>query len=320
MNFALLIVYLMLILVASLVGGWIPLRLRLTHARLELGVSFVAGVMLGVGVLHLLPHAVAVGGSLDRAVAWLLVGFLAMFLIERFFRFHFHDAPSSESPSPQTSHTHAHGDARPPNMHELRWGSAAVGLTLHGLIEGVALAASMQVESVDNQVVALAGLGTFLVIFLHKPFDSLTLGMLLAAGGRSPRLRHVINVLFALVIPLGAALLYFGTASQNSEAQGWLAAALAFSAGTFVCIASSDLLPELHFHRHDRTKLSIALIAGITLAWLIGVFESSGHDRHDERGDARRRGAGRRGLVVGWGWTLLFLRGSHGQRDLVTGN
>ena len=55
---ALLYIYCLLILLASLAGGWIPLWVRLTHSRMELASSFVAGLMLGVGLLHILPHAV----------------------------------------------------------------------------------------------------------------------------------------------------------------------------------------------------------------------------------------------------------------------
>jgi zinc and cadmium transporter len=40
-----------------------------------------------------------------------------------------------------------------------------------------------------------------------------------------------------------------------------------------VCIATSDLLPELQFHRHDRAALSIALVAGIALAWSTVLLE-----------------------------------------------
>ncbi|MFB3137829.1 MAG: hypothetical protein ACE10B_01235, partial [Phycisphaerales bacterium] len=54
---ALLVMYCGLILAASLIGGWVPLLIRLTHERMELAVSFVSGVMLGVALLHLLPHA-----------------------------------------------------------------------------------------------------------------------------------------------------------------------------------------------------------------------------------------------------------------------
>ena len=91
--------------------------------------------------------------------------------------------------------------------HELTWTGAAVGLTLHSVLAGVALAASVLENFADNQ---LAGLATFLVIFLHKPFDSMTIGMLMAQGGWSNRWRHVVNALFALAIPAGAALFYFG--------------------------------------------------------------------------------------------------------------
>ncbi len=49
--------------------------------------------------------------------------------------------------------------------------------------------------------------------------------------------------------------------------------ALAFSAGTFLCIALSDLLPELQFHSHDRLKLSISLIAGFCLMAGTSILE-----------------------------------------------
>src|SRR6266545_3034567 len=89
----LLAIYCALILLASLLGGWIPLLVRLTHTRLQLATSFVAGLMLGVGVLHLLPHALSQFHSIDRTVRWVLGGFVVMFFIQRFFHFHHHDVP-----------------------------------------------------------------------------------------------------------------------------------------------------------------------------------------------------------------------------------
>ena len=50
--------YCALILVASIVGGMIPVWFKLTHRWMQFAVSFVAGVMLGVGVLLMLPHAI----------------------------------------------------------------------------------------------------------------------------------------------------------------------------------------------------------------------------------------------------------------------
>ena len=52
-----------------------------------------------------------------------------------------------------------------------------------------------------------------------------------------------------------------------------LSATLAFSAGTFLCIALSDLLPELQFHAHDRWPLSMALLGGFALMAGAGAWE-----------------------------------------------
>ena len=56
---ALLTYYCVFILLASIAGGMIPVWFRLTHRWMQFAVSFVAGVMLGVALLHMLPHAIA---------------------------------------------------------------------------------------------------------------------------------------------------------------------------------------------------------------------------------------------------------------------
>src|SRR5688500_195836 len=83
-------VYSLLVVIASLAGGWVMLLARLTHTRTQLLMSFVAGMMLGVGLFHMLPHAAAETGSLDRAIAWMMAGLLLMFFLQRFFHFHQH--------------------------------------------------------------------------------------------------------------------------------------------------------------------------------------------------------------------------------------
>jgi zinc and cadmium transporter len=49
-------VYSLMILLAALAGGWVPMVVRLTHTRMQVALSFVAGVILGIGLLHLVPH------------------------------------------------------------------------------------------------------------------------------------------------------------------------------------------------------------------------------------------------------------------------
>ena len=302
MPIVLLTYYCALVLVASIIGGMIPVWFQLTHRWMQFAVSFVAGVMLGVAVLHMLPHAIvdAAAATADSAapdaprtlsavhatMLSLLAGMLAMFFIERFFSYHHHDVPSTSAEPAHAHHhehqhaTHAHGHAL--GGQRLSWSGAALGLALHSVLNGVALAAAVQH---GNHGARLAGFGTFLVIFLHKPFDAMTIGMLMAKGGWSLAWRHTVNALFSLAIPLGVLLFYFGLmsepASGGATTREWfVACALVFSAGTFLCISLSDLLPELQFHRHDRVKLSIALVLGLAVAHLAARMEAATHASH----------------------------------------
>jgi len=296
-----LLVYCLLILLASLVGGLVPLVVKLTHKRMQLAISLVAGFMLGVAVLHLLPHALMTIQP-GPAAKWMIAGLLAMFLLERFFCFHHHDAPpdnppvedpvQSDPPSPK-DHAHGHtcghhaastlGGAQ---EHRLGWGGAAVGLTIHSIIAGVALTAAMSSQTLTGahtpESVGWPGLAVFLVILLHKPFDSLTLGTLMAAGGWSVPARHLVNTLFALAVPLGALLFQLGLASEHIHESYAVGATVAFSAGVFLVISLSDLLPELQFHHHDRGKLSTALLLGVAMAWAASHFEAGSHDHEHE--------------------------------------
>ena len=280
--------YCLLILGASIVGGMIPVWFRLTHRVMECAVSFVAGVMLGVGLLHMLPHALEqsltasslpVHETILTVMLWVLAGLMTMFFIERFFCFHHHEVEDGE-----VSCHHEHGDEDDPGHgHDVTGIGAALGLTLHSIIAGVALAASVQHGHGDLR---LAGLGTFLVILLHKPFDSMTIATLMARGGWSMGWRHLVNALFSLAIPLGAAIFYSGIVDGGEDGTT-LGYALAFAAGTFMCIALSDLLPELQFHDHDRGKLSAALLLGLALAYGVCRLESLSHSHPPAPLDSR---------------------------------
>jgi len=138
---------------------------------------------------------------------------------------------------------------------------------------------------------ALAGLGTFAVVILHKPFDAMAIGTLMAAGGWSRPARHLVNVAFALAIPIGVIAFNLGASQFAAPQHHFLGAALGFTAGTFLCIAASDLLPELQFHSHDRVKLSLALVIGVAFAALLGSFEAESHGHGPEHG-VHRQGQG----------------------------
>ena len=273
-----LVVYCVLVLLASLAGGWLLLAIHLTLTRLQMAVSFVAGLMLGISLLHFLPDANEQLHSLDKTVNWLLGGFLAMFFVQRFFHFHHHDLPEGD-PEDCCGHEHEHehdhdhtNTLAEKSAKQLSWVGTALGLTLHSLLDGLALAAAVAAGAQGHE--QLAGLGVALVVILHKPFDAMAVSTLMHAGGKSKSSRHILNGLFALASPLGAALFYFGVGASAGGTVPLLGYALAFCAGSFLCIASSDLLPELQFHSHDRLKLSVMLILGLSVAIIIKGLEA----------------------------------------------
>jgi len=266
---ALLIAYCAAIASFSLMGGFVPNWVRMTHTRMQVVMSFVSGLMLGVAFYHLLPHSITwVGGpaAADVAVWWLMIGLIVMLLLLRMFHFHQHDFPEDD----HCDHSH---HVEPVSAHRLSWVGIALGLGLHTIIDGVALGAVVQGESFNGQVGGLLGVGVFLAILLHKPLDALSITAVMNAGGWTASSRTLANVIFSLMCPLGALLFYFGVDHLLGSRDYAIGAALAFSAGAFICIALSDLLPEVQFHSHDRLKLTVAFLLGIGLAYAIGGVE-----------------------------------------------
>lgn len=291
-----------LIMAASMAGGLAPAMMRFTHRQLHLLMSLVAGLMLGVGVFHLLPHATEMlSYDVHAAAGWLMAGLLGMFFLIRAFHFHQHaslepddaQAPGSNAESEHSGclvhdhghhhdhdapHSHASHGHEPPTSHKLSWVGVGFGLTVHTLIDGMALAASVQSDMSLSGTTLVAGLATFMAIVLHKPLDAMSITTLMASSGWSRRSRMVANMSFAAMCPIGV-LLFFAVESSLAANGTFLGAALAISAGVFLCISLSDLLPEIQFHHHDRLQLSLALLAGVLIAWgLLFVEPKHAHE------------------------------------------
>jgi zinc and cadmium transporter len=285
--FASLVVYLLLIAAAAFAGGSSIAFLSLGHRRMQVLLSLTGGIMLGVGLLHLLPHAYAeLSRQIDLTMAWVLAGFFLMFLLERAFHGHAHHSADGShgahghSGDHHHDHDHhGHGVHQPhaaPRSGPWAWCGAFAGLALHSLADGAALAASIDADA-SHGVGLLAGFATFLAVLLHKPFDSGIIATLMINAGVSPAWRRIVNAAYAAIVPLGA-MLFLGSLQLYGGSRGpVVGAALALAAGAFLCIAAADLLPEVEFHSHDRLLLTAALTLGITIAWGITVMERSSH-------------------------------------------
>ncbi|HLJ10361.1 MAG TPA: ZIP family metal transporter [Planctomycetaceae bacterium] len=282
-----LVTYCVLVMAASLAGGELLSLFRLTHTTMQVLVSGVAGLMLGIALFHMIPHAAVEAVSLDAVMLGTMCGLLTTFILIRVFNFHQHGVAETTEIVEGPHATHKHDDARhrqraeqPPGAEHtvgaklnvrrrMSWVGIGVGLTIHALFDGAALAASIRADAHNAPGSEALGFATFLAVFFHKPLDSMSITSLMAAAETSAT-RRKINVAYSLATPVGAALFWMGSEWFGA---GIVGCALAFSAGVFLCISLSDLLPELQFHSHDRFKLSAALLVGVGVAWAIGYFE-----------------------------------------------
>jgi|GEM_PF-1958559 zinc and cadmium transporter len=267
------VITIFLIVAASLVGGAAPLFIRLSHTRLQMLLSFVGGLLIGVGVLHMLPHAALELDSVDTSALALLVGLVGMFFLTRIFHVHHHGSEDEHDQHQATEGT----DTISCDHHsgELGWLPLGIGLAFHSLVDGVALAATFHVTRHADQSHWWLGAAPLLAILLHKPFDSLSICSVMIARGVSRRQAMLANLLFATITPLGIILFQLGLAEGTIATRAIVGWTLGISAGAFLCIALGDILPEVRFHSHDRVALSTSLLAGILVAVLIRFAEPS---------------------------------------------
>ena len=316
----LLVSYSAAIVLFSTLGGWLPSLIALTHTRMQVVISFVGGLMLGIAVFHLFPHAIVeVGLERIDTVTWsVMAGLLVMFFLLRAFHFHqhgpadfgptrddqhceehaHHDEPADADHAHDHNPTCDHSDAHDHRGHDCghdhkrkepgRWLGVLIGLGLHTMLDGVALAAAVSADSHSSEGFAFWGVGVFLAVLLHKPLDAISITSLMRVDGRSFRTIFFVNFGFALMVPLGAGLLVLGILEQSQFANQMIGIGLAFSAGVFLCISLSDLLPEMEFHSHNRMRLTAALLLGILTAAAIGYLEPKhAHTEHSHTIEAR---------------------------------
>lgn len=70
---------------ASLAGGWLSLKTGLGPAPRQLWLGFVAGLLLGLSLLHLVPHALEELAHPHWVMYGTVAGFLTLFLLLRLF-------------------------------------------------------------------------------------------------------------------------------------------------------------------------------------------------------------------------------------------
>lgn len=213
--------------------------------RLVFGlVSLAAGALFGDAVIHLLPEALQQSANGTVTSLFVLGGIFAFFTLEKFLRWRHQHFGAADDPSAPVGTMNLIADA------------------VHNLIDGMAIGAGYLAGPA-------VGLATTLAVILHEvPQELGDFGILVHAGfTRAQAL--LFNFLTACTAIAGALLAVMIGASDARLAPSMQA----LTAGMFLYIAGSDLVPDLH-KEHDPSRslvqlAAMALGAGAMLALVL---------------------------------------------------
>lgn len=230
----------------SLVGAvTLVLASSLLKRVLLVLVSFAAGALLGDALIHLLPELAESERGFDLTASLaVLGGITAFFLLEKVLHWHHAHFPREEVVHPVAI-------------------SNLVGDGLHNFVDGAIVAGSFLVSP-------KLGLATTIAVGLHEIPQELGDFAILVHAGVKPRRALALNFLTGLAAVAGGVATLLLTSLSGVEH-----VLVAFSAGAFIYIASTDLIPELHKEPEPRKSLiqALALILGIAVMTALTALE-----------------------------------------------
>ena len=203
-------------------------RARWSVRALDAMIALAAGFMMAVVVVEIFPEAIARGGTNAAAVA--LLGYVLVHLTQHTLVKHFHFGEETHHVTKAVSL------------------SALIGLMMHTIVDGVAIASGFGVSSALGMLI-------FVAVLLHKFPEGLAISSLFLAAGASRR-----RALLAAAALGGATII--GVALTDGI-PALTAHGLALSAGVTLYVAASNLVPEFQA-KHDW-RLPISFFVGTAL-------------------------------------------------------
>ena len=219
-------------------------------------VSLSVGILLATALLHSLPEAFSMQGVNPQLLfATLLAGLLGFFLLEKIALLrhsHHHEGDG---------HNHHHGhDAEVAGRSG--W-MILVGDGLHNFVDGVLIAAAFMA---DYQV----GLFTAIAIIAHEIPQEIGDFIVLLNAGFSRARALLYNFICGLSAVVGGVLAYFFL-ERAYAAMPYL---LVLASSSFIYIAVSDLIPQMHRRPHwaESLRQTILIACGVGFVVLLSTL------------------------------------------------
>ncbi len=241
------IISVLLVSCISLVGVFtLPFGTDRIKKVTHLLVSFAAGALFGDAFIHLLPESFALLGSGLSTSLYVMLGIVVFFSLEKFLRWRHCHIPTSKE--------HLHPVAT----------MNIVGDAVHNLLDCVIIGASYLVS-------IPIGITTTLAVVLHEiPQEIGEFGVLVHAGA-SVKKALALNLLSALVAVIGTLL----SLAIGPRMEAYTLALLPVTAGGFLYIAGSDLIPEMHHETDAKASLwqLFFMLLGVGVMALLIIIE-----------------------------------------------
>lgn len=233
--------------VFSLIGGLLLLwRYDLIQRLVTPLLSFAAGAFLSAALLDLLPEALETTLEPQPVLLSLLLGFVAWFVMERLIMTSF-----LKHRTGQKVHSD-HTESLPVLL--------ILGDSLHNFLDGIVIALAYAANPA-------LGLTTALAVAAHEIPQEIGDFSILLYRGWPKRKVALINILQSLLTVPGVILgFYLG---QILEPQ--LPFLLAASAGIFIYLAASDIIPEIHHRAGHKHFFPVVLPLLLSLS-LVGIL------------------------------------------------
>jgi len=177
--------------------------------------SFSAGILLSFSLIHLLPEALELN---NQGYFWALGSFFVFYLLEHLLGIH-HCEEEKECRSHET-------------FSLVSW----IGLLVHSLIDGVVIGAGFEVSR-------SLGILSTLAVLLHELPEGISSMSVMLYSGHTIKEATRQSSWVALATPIGALGTYFLLRNIDRSLLGIM---LAIAAGSFLYVAASDLIPEIH--------------------------------------------------------------------------